>query len=35
MDGKICQLGINNEDFYFNNINERKNHTKYAIEVKN
>lgn len=34
MDGKICQLGINNEDFYFNNINERKNHTKYAIEVK-
>ena len=34
MDGKICQLGINNEDFYFNKINERKNHTKYAIEVK-
>ena len=34
MEEKIYQLGIKNKDFYFNNINKRKNHTKYAIEVK-
>jgi hypothetical protein len=34
MADKICQLGVNQKNFYYNSIFDRKNHTNYAIEVK-